>query len=152
MNSTWRCRSVEAGGGGDCLFHSVAAILERMTLCPEGYSHVRQSLPENFFSGNRLSMVQHLRSVCAERWSRADELDVLNFLVGGAQRESIPGAWFDHWSPTRILRSNGFQALLGCDSVSAVGPDPEGGSWRSRSHTCHNKCSSRRREFMREDR
>jgi hypothetical protein len=127
LGTCWQVRTLGAGAGGDCLFHTFGAILEHMlTMGPASAAHVRSSLPPNFFNGSSRSIVQHLRGVCADAWAQKDWLDILNFLVGGAQRERIPGACFDGWSPARKLESHHFGVLAECDSVLALGPDETG--------------------------
>ena len=53
---------------------------------------------------------------------------MLDYVVAAAQREKIPGAWPDGWSPSHLLINHGFQDLLEANSVLAAGPDVHGGN------------------------
>ena len=118
-------RTQEVGGGGDCLFHSIGAILDIMLhLHPASSAHVLRYVPSELFAENRLAMVRYLRLLSAEFWASRDAEFVLNYLVAGALRERVPGAWMDGWSPREKLCRHGFQQLLQCDTVDAVGASP----------------------------
>ena len=41
-------------------------------------------------------------------------------------KENHTDAWQDLWSPSALLRRRELSALLGCSTVHAVGPDPNG--------------------------
>merc|ERR1712100_827909 len=61
--------------------------------------------------------------MCAVEWAQKNSWEVLDHLVSAAQRERIPGAWADMWSPTFLLRHHGFEDLLRANSVLAAGPN-----------------------------
>ena len=64
LGPSWRIREIEAGGGGDCFFLSVAAALQRMMASGDPYkAHVLRKCQE------QLQKVkgQHLLRTC-ERW------------------------------------------------------------------------------------
>ena len=126
FDQAWECKSFEAGGGGDCLFHSLGAILENMMLDPASADHVRSVLPEQIFDGTRTRIVQHLRNVCANQWRFKEPWKVLNYLLAGAQRENMIDGWLDLWSPTEKLLAFNFGELIGQNDVCACGPDPLG--------------------------
>ena len=117
-------QSLEAGGGGDCLFHSIGAALERMSQGGSGPAeHIGSRCDVGMFRQSTEHVVGHLRRVVAASLLRWEEADLLNFLVGGSLEESS-GRWQDRWSPSRLLRGYGFGQLAGCDAVRAVGPNP----------------------------
>jgi len=120
-------QALEVGGRGDCLFHSIGAALQRMLQDDHLASrHIHKRSPTlcNAFKISTDNVVQHLRKLSAESFRQWEDLDILNFLVGGVLREEL-GEWPDGWSPTHILQKYHFDALVGCDAVRAVGEDPE---------------------------
>ena len=69
-----RCqlRSVEAGGGGDCLFHSFAAALESMLHMGDRASqHVLGKVRSDVFTGGKPALVRHVRRLAAETLSES---------------------------------------------------------------------------------
>ena len=117
-------QALEAGGRGDCLFHSIGAALERMSEGGSGPAeHVGSRCDVGMFQKTTGHVVGHLRRVVAESLLAWEETDLLNFLVGGSLQEQT-GGWNDRWSPSTLLRVNGFGPLVGCDGVRAVGANP----------------------------
>ena len=119
-----RVQALEAGGGGDCLFHSIGAALERMSQGGAGPAkHIRSRCDVDMFRKSTEHVVGHLRRIFAASLLRWEDADLLNFLVGGSLEESS-GSWKDRWSPSALLHTHGFGQLVGCDAVRAVGANP----------------------------
>ena len=61
-----RIQCQEAGGDGDCLYLSFAAVLQKMW---EGgaaaAAHVRKHIPEDLLTGERMALARHLRHLVA---------------------------------------------------------------------------------------
>lgn len=127
-------RSLEAGGGGDCLFHSIAAALEQMLQSnPAAAQHVIRRISRETFLAGKASVVSKLRDLSAiqltENWSPEALLD---FLLAAVQRQAY-GAFPDEWSPRALLHACGFdfQTAEGfhfrnCESVQAFQIEPSG--------------------------
>ena len=59
LPSKWSIISVEAGGGGDCLFHSFATLLEVMLRRGGQWAqHVQQKVPAATLNGTNAAWVQ----------------------------------------------------------------------------------------------
>ena len=119
-------RSLDAGGDGDCLFHSIGAGLAYM-LNSNGpaAAHLRDRCSEFVLplTKSRLEVVRHLRNLTATGVMKSDDTDFLNLLVSASLQEK-GGVWHDRWSPSRLLFMHSFGELVGCDAVRAVGPNP----------------------------
>ena len=85
-------------------------------------AHVLHVLPQLLNVRAKVDMALALREICAESWGQKNWWEVLGYLVSASQRESLPGAWPDDWSPSSLLRKHGFAALLQANSVLAAGP------------------------------
>ena len=127
LSPSWTLCAAETGGGGDCLFHSIGAILSFMYHQGGAMEdHVRRRVPGDLFQQRRHHLIPHLRNLCSQAWADKTYLDILNYLNSASQQERIPGAWSDQWSPTDLLARHGFGSLLGADTVEALGPNPTG--------------------------
>ena len=125
-NATGLVRCWETGGGGDCLFHSVATCLEALLLhSPAARRHVLEHVPLNIFAEGRRALVRHLRHLCARQLQHMSWTWLIDYCLQGSMRKSI-GAWEDSWSPEDLLRRSGLESLLAMDTVRAVGADPAG--------------------------
>ena len=118
--------SMEVGGNGDCLFHSVAAGLEHLLLESTAASrHVLHRIPLTVCSSGKLAVVQHLRNMCAEQIETWSWEELLNYYVRASMDQNL-GEWRDLWNPTALLRDHNFEILIGCDTVRAVSDNPNG--------------------------
>ena len=118
--------SLEVGGDGDCLFHSVAAGLEHLLLESTAASrHVLRHVPLTVFSSGKLAVVQHLRNMCAEQIDKWSWEELLNYYVRASMDQEL-GEWRDLWNPTALLREYNLDILIGCDTVRAVSDNPNG--------------------------
>ncbi len=121
MGTPCRILSREAGGGGDCLFLSFAAVLLRMMA--EGgaaAAHVRSKLPEATCSAGRDAVARHLRNMSAQRFDDWSWEDLLNYVLRAVQDEDT-GFWEDLWSPRALLERSALTALVGYEAVAAIG-------------------------------
>ena len=101
----WDIRALETGGGGDCLFHSVAKGCEIMQhLFPEKFEDIRASC-----EGQLVNHVT-LRQLVAVSVSEMSDLDVLNRLVS-MRSQADAHLWHDHWDPRDLLMHNGLHLL-----------------------------------------
>ena len=124
----WDLHALEAGGGGDCLFHSIAAGLEHMLqLDPAAAQHVLQHFAMEDACKKKPFMVKKLRSFVAERTAQLPPETLLNFIVRFADEERL-GLWHDHWpvQPGALLQQCGFGILDGAETVEAVGASADG--------------------------
>ena len=114
-------RAREAGGGGDCLFHSFAAALKFMSESPAAVAHMEAVAPAVDLDKGGMEAVLQLRDLVAVEMLQWSDEDFLDFLILAASRESAQ-IWPDAWSPSQLLRTSAFSILQGCESVLAVGP------------------------------
>jgi len=125
-----RCdlRAVEAGGGGDCLFHSFAAALEQMLLHDQSAAeHVLAKVPLEVLRGGKNAMVTHLRRLSADALNDWSPEELLDYIVRAAMDKRL-GTFEDSWEPELLLRQSDLDCLKGCESVLAYGDAPHGGA------------------------
>ena len=119
-------RACEAGGGGDCLFHSIAAALELMVqIDPEAATHVLARLPLHALTGTKSQAVAHLRRMSVDSLAAWSPEVLLDYVLCRAMDERL-GNFPDGWSPRRLLITCGFECLLNCESVLAFGDAVDG--------------------------
>ena len=120
--------ALEAGAGGDCLFHSVAAGIESLLhACPEARDDVLRAVPAAHFATGKAAIVRCLRRLVADRLAGLQPEDFLNFLVSCVlQQQENPGLWFDLWHPADVLAQQGWSFLTSVETVEAVGAVGEG--------------------------
>jgi hypothetical protein len=128
LNPNFGISSLECGGGGDCLYHSIGAGLERMLR--EGHElHASPHVPAGVFDGQRVTIVAHLRRLSATAWKEQTDEDVINYVVCAARRADNDD-WLDMWSPKSILKQLQLQFLCGAGDddvvVKAIGPNQFG--------------------------
>ena len=117
-------KGLEAGGRGDCLFHSIGAALEQMLQGdPLAATHLRARCDVGMFQQSTQHVVQFLRNVTAESLLHWEDAALLNLLACYSLSERS-GHWQDGWSPSRLLHTHNFGELVGCDAVRAMGPNP----------------------------
>ena len=125
MGPDLHVESIEVGGSGDCLFHSVAYILEQMLMGSTVSSrHVLRRVPCVAFESSR-SLVAHLRALCAHKIGKWEWSELLNFLLLAAMRELLQkqgtvGAWLEGWSPMELLTRHNLQCLLQAEAIQTV--------------------------------
>ena len=123
--STGTCtiRALEAGAGGDCLYHSFAAGLEKMLRGdPAAARHVLQKIPLQVFEDGKHAVVAFLRRLSADGMDAWAPETFLDYVVSRAMDEYF----VDEWDPRALLNDCGFSCLLGCESVLAFGDAAEG--------------------------
>ena len=121
----WNIQAREAGGAGDCLYFSVAAVLLRMLHSGNSAAveHAQASFPQGRLPCDLQSTMEHLRQIAAsdllknDKWT--DE-DILNYTLQ-----------CDTWlhTPTQVLRMHAFGQLVEGDIaelVQGVGPVCDG--------------------------
>ena len=120
--------ALEAGGGGDCLFHSIAAIAEQILFeRPNSRTYFEPHLKvEDFFKG-RTHMVRKLRQIVADGLVQLQPEIFLNIILSSMNSERI-GIWEDGWSPAKVLKGTGFAFLATANAnvVEAVGENEDG--------------------------
>ena len=120
--------ALEAGGGGDCLFHSIAAIAEQILF--ERLSNRTYFEPhlkfEDFFKG-RTHLVRKLRELVADGLVHLQPEGFLNIVLSSMNSERS-GVWEDGWSPARVLKGAGFAFLVtdNANVVEALGENEDG--------------------------
>ena len=121
-----KLRAMEAGGGGDCLFHSFGAALEQMVqLESEAGRHVLETMALEYFTHSKRTCVKFLRSLVAEVVNRWQDMDMLNYVLNSVGQQKS-GTWNDGYSPQSLLAEHGCGHLAAGASVRAVGPNPDG--------------------------
>eukprot|EP00973_Karenia_brevis_P082879 11492277-Karenia_brevis.AAC.1 len=99
-------RAQEAGGGGDCFFHSCAAALESMLHSdPDAMGHVlaafsTSSLLQSFTSKRKI--VECLRGFSAEQFATWLPEAFFDYVLRAAQDKRF-GAFEDAWDPENIM-------------------------------------------------
>ena len=120
--------ALEAGGGGDCLFHSIAAIAEQILFeRPNSRTYFEPHLKfEDFFKG-KTHMVRKLRKVVADGLIQLQPEIFLNIILSSMNSERI-GIWEDGWSPAKVLKGAGFAFLVTANAnvVEAMGENEDG--------------------------
>ena len=123
---TCAVRALEAGGGGDCLFHSVATILELMVQQNhEAAQHVLARIPLDVLTGTKSRAVRHLRELSASTMTRWPPEVFLDYVLCRVMDQRL-GSFQDAWNPQELLQQAGFGELLHCESVLAFGDAPDG--------------------------
>ena len=104
-----RVRALEAGAGGDCLFHSVAAALEQMIqLDPVAAQHVFPQMPLQSFLAGKANAVATLRDLSAKQMENAWSPEaLLDYALVAALRQRH-GTFEDELDPSDILNACGF--------------------------------------------
>ena len=120
--------AVEAGGGGDCLFHAVAAIVEKIVFeTPNGARRFEPHLRlEDFLRGKEF-VVTKLRTIVADQLINLQPEVFLNIIVSSMNQETV-GNWPDQWSPAHELQRAGFGFLVRgrANIVEAIGENEDG--------------------------
>ena len=116
-------RCMEAGGGGDCLYHSFAAALGKML---QGNSAAMQHVLRNFpaqgdlpLFSSRSAIVRRLRAMAAMRFEDWPPEQFLDLLIQKATSKKW-GTFPDKWDPVQDWEDHGFGCLTR-DNVESVG-------------------------------
>ena len=120
--SRWQATCIEAGAGGDCFFHAVGSILQRMVFDPQSEQealHVLQYFQHADFRQGKQHLVQKMRAMVAAKIYDMSPEEFLNFVLTLVGTEQA-GAWPDRWSPEILLRDEGFEVLRHATMVLAV--------------------------------
>ena len=121
-----RVQSQETGGGGDCLYLSLAAVLQKMWEGGDAAAaHVRAKIPEELLAGGRMALARHLRHLTAERFNLWSWEDLLNFILRAVQ-DKTSGQWQDEWNPVELLAQSHLSVLTGYESCVFVSDSPDG--------------------------
>ena len=111
LGPSWSIRGIEAGGGGDCFFLSVAAALQRMMASGDPYkAHVLRKVPGAIAEGERPTLAAHLRKMVALRFADMEPEQLMNELRTFSMCQQN-GLWPDSWSPVDLLANNHLQFL-----------------------------------------
>jgi hypothetical protein len=129
-----RTGALEAGSGGDCLFHSIAAGLQGMLEGDQDSQlQVLQSFTVGDFHKGKQHLVAKLRGFVANGVAEMPPEEFLNLLVTAVQCQqgsvghlASDQVWPDRWDPSTVLRRSGFRELINATSVAAVGPNEDG--------------------------
>ena len=109
-----RIRSLEVGGGGDCLFHSFATVLAKMLTCgADASEHVFARMTgENDLQHfvDKPSIVRYLRQRSAQAFEGWEPEAVFDLILTCAVRQRL-GSFEDEWDPENLLVGNGFACL-----------------------------------------
>ena len=136
LASTLRCdiQALERGGGGDCLFLSIAAGLQTVTAAqPDTTPALEAKLAMPIAAASRIALAQRLRWLVAEQLEAMQPEEFLDLLIlfrceEVLAQQHVPGAvWQDGWSPTQLLTQHGLHELLTAENVQAVGPNDDMG-------------------------
>ena len=124
--------ALDAGGGGDCLFLSIAAGLHMISdLQPEVQQSVADAMGLPIAGNSRARLAQRLRQLVALQLEAMQPEEFLDLLITCSNEErlvqqGVQGAlWQDRWSPAQLLTQFGYQDLLQADSVVAVSADED---------------------------
>jgi len=105
-NNTYEIGSIETGGGGDCLYHSIS----------EGIQQIKQEIPsligikeELYNSGHRFDMLS-LRRISAQGLENISLDKFVNYYINFLGQESS-GTWMDQWSPYQLVTKIGGNLL-----------------------------------------
>ena len=120
-------RSLDAGGGGDCLFHSIAAIVEAIILDVSESTHRFEPYLEvaDFFRGKQF-VANKLRAIVAAELVNMQPEAFLNIILSSWNHERC-GGWADAWSPGQELGRAGFDFLVRgrANAVEAIGENED---------------------------
>ena len=120
--------ALEAGGGGDCLFHSIAAIAEQILFeTPNSRTYFEPHLKFEDFSKGRSHLVHKLRVLVANGLINLQLEEFLNIILSSMNSERI-GVWEDGWSPAKVLKGAGFAFLVTANAnvVEVIGENEDG--------------------------
>lgn len=101
-NDTHLIGAIESGGGGDCLYHSIANVLKIM----------KDQLPsvigvlESLYNGNKEFDMMSLRRISALGLENLSNDIFINHYINFIGQESA-GAWLDKWSPITLSQHIG---------------------------------------------
>ena len=113
-----RAFAADAGGGGDCFFLSVAAIL---IFARDSMPAVVDSLglSPRLAAKDRKAVAQALRGVVGRHFRKLSGKAFVDFVAGCVAREKA-GAWMDQWSMLALLRKSPFEFLATVNVVVDV--------------------------------
>ena len=120
--------ALEAGAGGDCLFHSIAAILEEILFeAPCRLNPFDAHLNKSDFFHGKAFVVDKLRTIVADQLVSMQPEAFLNILISSMNHERS-GGFPDQWSPTVELERAGFGFLVRgkANAVEAIGENEDG--------------------------
>ena len=119
-------RSLESGGGGDCLFHSFAAAFEQMIQRdPDAGRHILARASLESFTGSSRVVVNMLRDLSASAVLRWHEEKLLDYVLNRVMNQRL-GTFQDSWNPRELMVRCGFECLLDCETILSFGPVPDG--------------------------
>ena len=126
LGPSWGIRVIEAGGGGDCFFLSVAAALQRMMASGDPYkAHVLSKVPRAIAEGERATLAAHLRKMVALRFADMEPEQLMNELRTFSMCQQN-GLWADGWSPVDLLANNHFLNQQNIDVVVGIEDSSDG--------------------------
>ena len=96
-------RARDAGGGGYCLFHIIAAALQLMTrLSPIAAQHVLPKLALETVCGSKAKAVASLRALSADRLGARHPEAFLYYVLRAVVDQQL-GCLNDAWDPTVVV-------------------------------------------------
>ena len=118
--------ALEAGGGGDCLFLSIAAGLQELAISnPNFRQHGCCTMLDFDVGASSFEIARALRHIVGQRVSEKPPEEFLDLMLTWALTEkAAPNTWLDGWSPSELLSECGFDFLLNFENVRAVGCTP----------------------------
>ena len=108
-------RALEAGGGGDCLFHAWAAGLTAMIQSGgAAAAHVLAKLPIEMFTSPKDVVVCRLRAIAADSFDDWSWEEFLTYVLTCVTDEETPGdgGWRDNFRPTQVLQEAGLREVF----------------------------------------
>ena len=118
--------ALEAGGGGDCLFLSIAEGLQQLAQIQPNFKQNGCCMMLDFEADTpTFDVAKELRRMVGERVSEKPPEEFLDLMLTWAMTEkATPDQWFDGWSPSQVMHECGFGFLLDFENVRAVGHTP----------------------------
>ena len=118
--------ALEAGGGGDCLFLSIAAGLKELATREPNFRQSGCCAVLDIEDGaSSFDIAKALRRIVGQRASEKPPEEFLDLMLTWALSEkAAPQAWLDRWSPSQVLAECGFDFLLEFENIRAVGCTP----------------------------
>jgi len=116
----------EAGGGGDCLYHSIAAgIMQLLATSDDLATSMSKVLGMDFRMASKFERAQALRRLVAKELQAMEPEAFLNLMLTFVADERA-GGWKDEWSPTAAFAESGFSCIRHADLVQAVSQNEDG--------------------------
>ena len=115
--------AIEAGGGGDCLFLSIAEGLKELACSKPSFTNTAcYSLLDLGSDASAIDLAKTLRRVVGLRVSEKPPEEFLDLMLTWTLTEkAAPDAWYDGWSPSQAMTECGCGFLMNFENIRAVG-------------------------------